>query len=376
MDHDSRYVQRCRQARRLALSLALFGHGLLLAGLAPSLAEWSRLSDLPAGEAAAEAAGVEELALTETPVAGAVGGLDRETWLARLRSSIQDQGLLSDAEKQRRLAEMTGAASAISAKSQEEIAQFLGKKAGSYRVRTYYLDEVNPNLNLGQARIVRAHAFAEKGDLGYTLAFEDLEGDGGVFTLTGEPAALLTQAHPAFGGRPLPPETDFPAGFELQAARVRDIQRWRRSGDPVGRRGSEVCLEDPQGRQITLYLDGRRAEPFNQEQLRFWRNRTGELPNLDTPDTLHPQGFDFASGSLYLVESLPDRDGQKRARVTLIDARGERLISTAYGAEAENYLKNAALLGRDSPLRGLYETVVMPLLPALQEATAKPEGKK
>ena len=291
--------------------------------------------------------------LVEPPIADGAPPLPSthaRAWLRlaqRDRSGEKMENLLAD------LQSLLDAASGISDASLAEIGVALGHKPGAYVPRVYYLNEVNPNVSLPRAVVIRASAFAdEKGEAGYTIAMQDPEKDEFVFYLTGAAARQLSAGGLAFGGK------SFAAGddvFDLKGARIVDIRRWLDERRQL--KGYIIAMADKRGRTRFCHIPAAENTPWQALILLFARRPDGTFLHDPADETTPlPQFFDHETGSLHRVSEAPARqEGVRRARVEMLDAKGERLIFFVEGEQAEEMLARAAILDRHPTLRRIFD---------------------
>ena len=115
-------------------------------------------------------------------------------------------------------------------------------------------------------------------------------------------------------------------------------------------------------------------------QALFVRNPDGSFL-FDPADETTPftDLVDMESLSLWrATEAAEKTPGKKRARVEMIDARGERLIQFVEGQDAEAILARAGMLERSPALRRIYEKtgaagILRGLLDAREPAAPQPK---
>ncbi|MCX7935220.1 MAG: hypothetical protein N3A66_08190 [Planctomycetota bacterium] len=345
-----RWQRRAWAASWALASAAHLAAAAVLFFLTAGLTQTPRLAVLPGPAPLPE---IRPFHLVEPPAADIGTPMPPAHARAWLRFAHRDR----QGEKAEKLAadleSLLAAASGISDASLAEIGAVLGHKPGTYVPRAYYLDEVNPNANLPRAAVVRASAFvAAQGEAGYTIALQDKEKDEFVFRLTGQAARELAAGGLAFGDKILAAGKDI---FDLKAARLVDVRRWLVERGEI--KGYIIVLEDAQGRSRLCHIPGQENTPWQAISLLFARRPDGTfLHDPEDETTPLPQFFDHATGSLYRVTEAPARqEGVKRARVELLDAKGERLIFFVEGEQAEEMLARTAVLERHPALRRIFE---------------------
>ena len=362
----STFRRRAARARRLSALGSLSGHALLLALIlsgAASLAGLSHFGSVDARPETDEHAtpGPPQPFMTMVdppePTRGP-GDLDPALYRKLLRLGAQDLEGLSPAEAQQRLAELTGRVDHLSNQALADIGRFLGMAPNRYKVRTYYKDELNPNINFLRARVVRAFPFEPpQGEAGYTITLQDEEKDTFTFTLSGAPARELDRQGLRFGTRQLHPGGV--ASLELKGARIRDIRPWRSREEDRRRRGVIVVIADPEGRARELHIPGGRRTPLVRAATAYARTPGGAfLHDPDDETTVFTNEIDMQTATLWKVTKAESRTpGVARARVVMLDARGNRFIFFCAGEQAEDMLARARVLNENPTLQRIYETV-------------------
>ncbi|MBN2712126.1 MAG: hypothetical protein JXR97_06775 [Planctomycetes bacterium] len=371
---SARFPSRKRLARRFSTAFSMFCHSaisiyLISCVFQPGMdkPESARVSTEEDKNKPSE----EPIELVEVAEANGVADVAMPTSVARarLQTGLEDASRKSKEELTKKLDSLTGQAGMIDDESLDAIGAFLGKKSGEYEPRTYYLDELNRNADLSQSKIIRAFAFhTPQGEMAYTITLEDAEKDRYTFTLLEENAKQLRDAGASFAGAKMNDSAGV-STFELKGASIRDIKRWKREDDKIGRRGAVVTLADPGGKEIILHFKGERYAPFMKEQIRFMQKRLG-LKQDET--TLHTEGFDMEHAAL-LPTSKEDifRDGEKlRVRQVLVDKNGERLIMFIEGKQAEEFLDSTKVL-RNGVIGNIYKRIGMSILPGMAQDQQK-----
>jgi len=358
------FAVRTRRARAVSLAGSLAGHGLALTLLISSVAGVLQVTPPPPGNGTAETAAPQAeqpfVEMVELPKPGAPGqgpaGLDPKLYQDLLRRGVKDIEALTPEEALAKLADLTGQVSHLSDDSLAGIGRLLGMDPDRYQVRTDYTDELNPNLNFHHATVVRASRRETPGNgAEYALTLEDQEQDAFTFTLRGAPARELEAGGLRFADT-LFTGTNADA-FELQGARIRDIQRGKRAGDPVGRRGSILCFVDPTGRAREVRIAGTPQDPLMRAQFAYARNVQGQWINDPADETtIFTDLVDMNSATLWEVAEAPGKTpGVKRARIVMLDAKGNRLIRFQEGKEAEETLARGRVLNANPTVRRIYE---------------------
>lgn len=305
------------------------------------------------------------------PAPEAPATLDPSLYRSRLDLTVDEQTARDPKARQQDLQALKKQAAHISDQSLDAIGLFLGRKPGEYKARTHYKNELNRNADFSQSHIVAASTYpAAEGPPGYSFTLRDQEGDEFIFTLEGSAASPLRDRSHTFAGTPLGTARGEP--FEWKDARIEDIKRWKRPEDRVGMRGARVVFLDPTGQRLELTLAGERYKPFVMEMRRFIMKRL----NLKIDgSTLHTDGFDHASSTLEPMQEsdIWHKDGVLHVRSTLIDRRGERLVTILTGARAEEYLQDTKVL-RDPALQRIYEATFKHMLPEKLNDSLQPDA--
>ncbi len=360
----STFRRRAARARRLSALGSLSGHALLLALLisgAATLAGLSRLGSVDARP------GNEDRSVSEVPPpfmtvvdppqhGSGVSDPDPALYRKLLRLGVKDLEGLSPAEARQRLAELTGQVDHLADEALADIGRFLGTDPNRYNVRTYYKDELNPNINFLRARVVRAFRFAPpEGEAGYTITLQDKEMDAFTFTLTGAPARELGRQGLRFGARQLQPGRA--ASLELKGARIRDIRPWRSQADGRRRRGVIVVIADAEGRARELHIPGGRHTPLVRAETAYARTPGGAfLHDPEDETTVFTSEIDMQTATLWKVTEAESRTpGVTRARVVMLDAKGNRFIFFCEGQQAKEMLARARVLNENPTLQRIYE---------------------
>jgi hypothetical protein len=363
----SLFGARSRRARRWSAVLSLGIHlGVLAIFACSAVAQFWRLAEgatsaalFVAGDAAPPGPPIE---LVEPPpppappTPGAPAGLDPETWRAKMRLGAQERSRGDPQEMLGELESLLGPAAEISDQSLEELGQFFGAKPGTYKPRAYYQDELNPNANLATAEFVRAFRFQDAGgQAGYTMTLQDAKRDEQTFSLSGKSAVMLESGGLAFEGKKIGGEGA--ELFELKGARVADVRRWTESRES----GATLILRSAAGAEREVRVAGREAELWLREQMRFAKKSDGSYVNdPDDDTTMFMDAIDHASLSIWRATEAPEKEpGVKRARVEMIDAKGERMIFYMEGPEAEDVIRRVGILDKNPVVRNLYEKTGM-----------------
>jgi len=349
----SRFLRMHRWARRRGAFLSSGFHAgllwLLVAGgaAAPGRIGPPPMPDLPGREGAVAPA----LTLVEAPeptaVPGAPSGVDPETMRARLRLGARERAAEDPAALLSDLGALLGQAEGISAESLGEIGLFLGAKPGEYKPRTAYADELNPNCSLVRAIVTEAEREAAGPSWKITVA--DGERDAWTFALSPAAAQMLEAGEVRFAGRSLAPGAGG-AVFELQSARIAALDLPQEGEEAI------LTLESAAGVQRTLRLPAPPGSPWRKAGLRFRRTAEGRYL-LDPDDETTPfiEGIDMDSLSIWRMDRAPAvTPGQTRARVEMIDRKGERMIYFVEGPEAEALLERGGILSNPA-VRRIYE---------------------
>lgn len=305
-----------------------------------------------------------DLVADPTPTDGAPAGLDPEFYRKLIDRGYRDLSGLNPEELRKRLEEISAQGQGIDDQTIKEIGKFLGAKQNRKTWRTYYLDELNPNCNYYYSIVARASRFLNAGEAAYTVALRDREGDEQVFTLAGRAARELEAGGLDFGGKTLAPGD---AAFELENARFVQAERWRdetKKGIQFDY-GTALRLSDPHGREREIHVEHGQGTPWLFVQQRFMVNPFTGKPHFDPDDETTPfnQKFDDRTRRLLDWSELPKgADGETRARIVYVDAKGEREIMITIGPEAEKFLRDMAVVKRGGVAQRIWDAFGADLL--------------
>ncbi len=366
-----RFIVRTRRARLLSVTGSLTGHFLFvmltLSGAA-GMFELARVHTpdhkimeyQPEGDfnTARYSKSMQMVELPAPVNSRAIPGsqLDSAFYRKLMRKGIKDTRSMSTSELQKKLRASSMHAAGISDESLVQIGRLLGLNPGKYKVRTYYKDELNPNINFHHARVTRAfHYKTQTGAAGYTITLSDREHDEFTFTLEGEAVREFEQDGVRFKGRALAGK----GNFELNDAVIKDIRRFRTATghNPAG--GSVVTMVDTKGNVRKFHVRGSMKTPLVMAGIAFARRPDGKFMfNPDDETTVFTSLVDTGTMTLWSVSPVkPTKNGRipPMAKVVMLDAKGNRLIYFVKGKEARNMLSRAQALGSNSVTRKIYQ---------------------
>ena len=365
------FIVRSRRARVLSLAGSITSHLVAIMLLLSGAAGMFELAGADRQEAQGQAKDMpaqtiaSNLQMVELPAAvtlDAVQGtrLDQSFYRELMRKEIKDTRNLSARELQQKLNSLSRQAAGISGDSLAQIGRLLGMNPGKYRVRTYYQDELNPNINFHHARVTRTFCYRmTTGEAGYTITLADREHDEFTFTLEGKPAREFEHGGLRFKDKTLFGKTNNTM-FELNGARVKNIQRLIPVNNPDKTSGSVVTMVDPRGNIRRFNIQGSRNTPLVLAQIAFARGPGGKfLLDPEKETTFFTSLVDTSTMTLWSVNPVKPAEDDKNklpvARVVMLDAKGNRLIYFVKGKDARDMLSRASVLGQNRVAQKIYQ---------------------